>query len=275
MSNVASSPYAVYFTNSIAIASNGPAGASTFNLNANNEQVSFNIAVTDPCAATTANAVVFKDGSANVITSLTVTDGAAAATVTIDAPTNSFATSEGVADRCGSMSAVVYSDNDGNDTNPTNNWAIITGPDFTTGAYTLTIDTTMDLSLIAAEATVAKVLYVKTVVSSYSSQEQYSTFTINIGEAACDCTALLWTNPSVTSVALAVGATDTPTFPVPTADTTNTSSNNAFAKCYASGSTDCATTGSFGAADVKLDDGTASYTTLSSWMTFTTTNNKV
>ena len=214
---------------------------------------------------------MFKDDSANVITSLTVTDGAAAATVTIDAPTNTFAVSEGVADRCGSMSAVVYTDNDGNDTNPTNNWAQITGPDFTTGAYTLTIDTTKDLTLIDDEATVAKTLYVKTVITTYNSQTQYSTFTINIGEATCDCTALLWTNPSPTAVTLAVGSTDTPTFPVPTADTTNTATNNAFAKCYA-GSSPCAVTGMFGSADVKYDDGTPSYTTLPSWMTFTTTN---
>jgi hypothetical protein len=235
--------------------------------------VSFSIAVTDPCSASTAEATVFKDGSNNVITSVTVTDGTAATTITIDAPTNSFATSETVPDRCGSMSAAVYTDNDGNDTNPTNNWAEITGPDFTTGAYTLTIDTTKDLTLIDDEATVAKTLYIKTVIVDYNSQTQYSSFTVNIGEATCDCSALLWTNPSATTVTLAVGSTDTPTFPLPTQDTTNTATNNAFAKCFAGDSpVGCASTGSFAASDVKYDDGTPSYTTLPSWMTFTTTS---
>ena len=268
LSNVSTT--SVYFTNSIAIASNGPAGSSTFNLNASNQQVSFDIAVTDPCAASTANTVVFKDGSGNTITDITVTDGGTT-TVTIDAPTNSFAVSDGVADRCGSISAAVYTDNNGSNTNPTNNWATITGPDFTTGAYTLTIDTTADLTLISDEASVAKTLYIFTQLVDYTSQTQYSSFTVNIGETTCDCTALLWTSPSVTSVSLAVGSTDTPTFPLPTADTTNTASNNAFAKCYAGSSPPgCASTGSFSASDVKYDDGSASGTSLPSWMTFTT-----
>jgi len=133
----------VYFTNSITIASNGPAGSSTFNLNAANERVTFSIEVTDPCSASTAATVVFKDSGDSVVTSTAVTDGNSVV-ITIDSPTNSFSVSEGVSDRCGAMSAAVYTLQDGSDTNPTNNWASITGPDFTTGAYTLTIDTSLD-----------------------------------------------------------------------------------------------------------------------------------
>ena len=133
----------VYFTNSITIASNGPAGSSTFNLNAANERVTFSIEVTDPCSASTANAVVFNDSNPTVVTDIAVTDGNSVV-ITIDAPTNSFSVSEGVSDRCGAMSAAVYTDNNGSDTNPTNNWASISGPDFSTGAYTLTIDTSLD-----------------------------------------------------------------------------------------------------------------------------------
>ena len=110
--------------------------------------------MTDPCGASTATTVTFQDSGNSAITDVTVTDGNSV-TVTIDAPTNSFATSEGIIDRCGSMSTAVYTNNDGTDTNPTNNWASLTGPDFTTGAYTLTIDTSLDQSLIADEATVA------------------------------------------------------------------------------------------------------------------------
>ena len=67
------------------------------------------------------------------------------------------------------MSAAVYTNNDGSDTNPTNNWASVSGPDFTTGAYTLTIDTTADQSLIADEASVTITIYIKTVLVDYSS----------------------------------------------------------------------------------------------------------
>lgn len=97
-----------------------------------------------------------------------MTDGTST-TATIVAPANSFATSEGVNDRCGDMSVAVYTNNDGTDTNPTNSWAAVSGPDFTTGAYTLTIDTTKDLTLIAAEASVTVTIYIKTQLVSYTS----------------------------------------------------------------------------------------------------------
>ena len=74
---------------------------------------------------------------------------------------------------------------------------------------------------------------------------------------------------------VAVGTPQSPTIPVPTADTSARSSNTAFDKCYLSGSTDCAETGSFSASDVTYDDGTPSGTTLPSWITFSSTGNKV
>ena len=108
----------------------------------------------------------------------------------------------------------------------------------------------------------------------YPSQLQYTAFTVNIGEASCDCTALLWTNPSYTTVNIAVASTDTPTVPLPTADTSNRSSNTAFDKCYVGGGS-CATTGSFASADVRYDDGTPSgTTTLPGWITFTSSGSE-
>ena len=220
--------HTVYFTNEVTIASNGPAGSSTFNLNQVSEQVSFSIAITDPCSGSTANSNVFKDsGTDATITAISVTDGNSI-TVNIDAPTNSFAVSESVADRCGSMSLAVYTTNDGSDTNPTNNWASVTGPDFTTGKYVLTIDTSADLNLIADESTVALTLYIKTIIVDYNTQLQYTAFTVNIDATTCDCTALLWTNPSATTQTVAVSATETPSFALPAADTTNTATNAAF-----------------------------------------------
>lgn len=266
LANVGS--HSVYFTNAITISSNGPAGSSTFTLNQVNDQVSFSVTVTDPCSASTASALVFRDpANSSSVTTMAVTDGLSI-TVDIDAPTNSFSTSEGVADRCGKMTASVYTNNDGTDTNPTNNWASLSGPDATTGKYVLTIDTTADLSLIAAEAQVSHVIYVKTTLSDYSSQTQYSAFTVVIDEATCDCTHLAWTNPSATAVSVMVAATSSPTFPVPTADTSATATNNAFSKCYLNGGS-CDTGGTFPAASVVYDDGSASGTSLPSWMTYT------
>jgi len=186
------------------------------------------------------------------------------------APTNSFSTTQGVADRCGKMTAAVYTNNDGTDTIPNNNWAKLTGPDSTTGKYVLTIDTTADLTLIANEASVTKTIYIKTVVSSYNTQKQYSVFTVTINAATCDCTALQWTSPSSTAVAVLVAATSSPTFPLPTADTSARTTNAAFDKCYLGGGS-CATTGSFPAASVVYDDGTSNGASLPSWMTYTST----
>ena len=111
---------------------------------------------------------MFHDSTAAVITSGTVENGQTL-DITIKAPWNSFATSEGVRDRCGAMSAGVYTTNDGSDTNPTNNLASVTGPDFTTGDYTLKIDTTLAMTLIGTAASKAETLYVKTTLKDYTS----------------------------------------------------------------------------------------------------------
>lgn len=162
--------HSIYFTNAITISSNGPAGSSTFTLNQVSDQVSFSVTVTDPCTASTVTALTFKDPSdSSTVTTMPVTDGLSI-TVDIDAPANSFSTSEGVSDRCGKMTTAVYTNNDGTDTNPTNSWASLSGPDATTGKYVLTIDTTKDLTLIAAEAQVSIIIYVKTTLSDYTSQ---------------------------------------------------------------------------------------------------------
>ena len=95
---------ALYFTNVITIASNGPKTNTQFSLNQVSDRISFNVAIQDPCSGSTANAVVFHNANSQVITAGSVTNGNTLA-ITIKAPTNSFATSEGVIDRCGPMSA--------------------------------------------------------------------------------------------------------------------------------------------------------------------------
>jgi len=86
------------------------------------------------------------------------------------APTNSFSSSWGIKDRCKLMTAAVFTNNSGADTVPTSNWAKLTGPDSVTGNYVLTIDTTLDVTLITNEDSVSKTLYIKTVLSSYNTQ---------------------------------------------------------------------------------------------------------
>ena len=219
--------------------------------------------VSDPCSASTANAVVFHDSGASVITSATVVNGQTL-DVTIKRPTNSFAVSEGVNDRCGAMTAQVFTDNDGTDTNPTNSWASITGPDFTTGDYTLKLDTTLALTIIGTSATIDQTLYIKTVISSYTSQKQYTAIVVTINAATCDCSAMLWTNPTATAVTAPVASTTSQTFPLPIQDTSNTATNGAFAKCFLNGGT-CASSGVFPIASVKYDDGSASGIALPGW----------
>ena len=109
------------------------------------------------------------------MTSATVTNGGST-TVTIVAPTNSFATAEGVYDRCGSMSAAVYDNNNGSDVNPTNNWASVSGPDFSTNDYTLTIDTSLKMDLIGESSTTTITIYIKTTIVDYNTQTQYTQF---------------------------------------------------------------------------------------------------
>lgn len=67
------------------------------------------------------------------------------------------------------MSAAVFNLGDGTDTNPTNSWATVTGPNFTTGDYTLKIDTKLALDLVGTASTINKIVYIKTILTSYSS----------------------------------------------------------------------------------------------------------
>lgn len=162
---------AINFVNVITIVANGPASNTVFSVNTAPDQVAFNIVVTDPCTGTSASPVVFHDGSANVITAGTVVNGQSL-DITIKAPWSAFATSEGVLDRCGAMGAAVYTTGAaGPDTNPTNNWASVTGPDFATGDFTLKINTALAMTLIGANAESDQTLYIKTHLADYTSVE--------------------------------------------------------------------------------------------------------
>ena len=198
-----------------------------------------------------------------------MTDGQSAS-VTFTVPKNSVMVSHNdPALLCGTTSFGVFTDQ--SDTAPTNSWAVITGP--VNGVYTVLVDTTKDLTLIDDQASVSKTLQLKSTLDSYNTRTKYTALTVSISAAACDCSALKWSNPSAhNSAVVAVGASETLTVPVPTEDTSAKTTNNLFQKCYAGGGS-CQTTGKF-LANTGITYGNAN-TALPNWITYTPTGQKV
>ena len=150
------------------------------------------------------------------------------------------------------------------------NWAQITE---NAGTYTLTIDTTADLTLIVNESEVTHPLYIKATLDDYTSytRESYTLINIRITAAGCDCTALAWDDPTsgIDVGAITAGvASVTKTLAPPLANTDARSTDAGFDKCYLIGS-DCAETGVY--ESLTWDDGTGA-TTLPSWITFTSSS---
>ena len=198
-------------SNTVTIASNGPAGSTTITPSGDNEKIVFTVTVVDPCITATINDLTFTPST------LAVTDGQSAS-VTFQVPTNNVMdTHNDPALLCGTTSFGVFTDQ--SDTAPTNGWAVITGP--VNGVYTVLVDTTKDLTLIDDQASVSKTLQLKSTLDSYNQRTKYTALTVSISAAACDCSALKWTNPAAhNSAVVAVGASETLTVPVPTEDTT-------------------------------------------------------
>ena len=185
----------------------------------------------------------------------------------------SVETSSGITLVCGTTTYSLHSDNAGATHSYNAGWAVITE---SSGTYTLTIDTTADLSLIANEASVTIALYVKATLDDYTSQtrESYTQIDIVISQAGCDCTALAWDDPSsgIDVGAITAGvASVSKTLAPPVANTSARSTDAGFDKCYLT-SSNCAETGAYDS--VTWDDGTGAVA-LPSWITFTTANNIV
>lgn len=58
--------YEVKLSNTITIASNGPAGSTTFTPSTDSEKTVFTIVVTDPCETATINALTFSPSTVSV-----------------------------------------------------------------------------------------------------------------------------------------------------------------------------------------------------------------
>jgi len=194
--------------------------------------------------------------------------------VTFIRPTTTVEDSTGIASICGDTTYSIHSDNSGTNFAYTSGWAVITGP--TSSTFTLTIDTTVDLSLIANEASVTIPVYIKSTLDSYTAytRESYTLINIVISQTGCNCAALAWDDPTsgIDVGAITAGvASVSKTLAPPTANTAARSTNAAFDKCYLT-SADCATTGAYDS--VTWDDGTGAVA-LPSWITFTSVSNIV
>ena len=198
--------------------------------------VDFNVVITNPCLAAngmTINAIAFTVASPSVV------DGSATYTEW-NAPNTSVDNIQSTDEICGPTSYYVYTDNI-NDIAPSA-WAIITEP--VAGTWRLTLDTTLDLDIIANEATVTKNLWIKTTLDLWS-QSEYEQITIIINSGACECQYLLWNDPAPYVRIVNVGTPQTIGLPTPTPDSaTNQAIYPTFQKCYFNGG-NCGENGQF------------------------------
>ena len=177
------------------MASNGASGATSFTPANAADKVEFTIVISDPCRTATVNAITVSTATNSSPYDKTVVDGSSM-TVTFVRPTTSVETSTGIESVCGETTYSLTTNTSGGAFSYTSGWAVISGP--VSDVYTLTIDTTVDQSLIANESTVTITAYIKATLTDYTAytREVYQQFNIIVTEIACSCTALAWDDPS-------------------------------------------------------------------------------
>jgi len=106
-----------------------------------------------------------------------VTDGSSA-TAKFTRPTTATEDSVSPVLACGETSYSIHSDSNGANFAYTAGWAVITGP--VAGVYSLTVDTTKDLSLIGTEASKTISVYIKATLDDYIAQSIVSYTQIDI-----------------------------------------------------------------------------------------------
>lgn len=152
-------------------------------------------------------------------------------------PTTAAEVTNGIAGVCGTTNYALFKTNTDTAHTYTSTWAVISAPS-STGVYTLTIDTTKDLSLIASEATVTIPLYIRATLNDYNTLKSYTLLNIKINEVTCNCASLAWDNPSsgvdITSTQLlaATAGGFAKVLVKPTANDGAKSTVPAFQKCY-------------------------------------------
>jgi hypothetical protein len=139
------------------------------------DKTTFTLTIVDPCTTATVDDIVYKNAAGTTVTTLAVTDGSSGS-VTFTRPLTSPETETGRFKFCGETSFSIHSDGSGSNFSYTSGWAVITGP--VAGVYTLTVDTTKDLTLIANEASVNINIFVKATVDDYTANsiEKFTSF---------------------------------------------------------------------------------------------------
>ena len=192
--------------------------------------------ITNPCYTTTIPTLTF-----NPSTALQVTDGGTGS-VEFVRSINGVETSTGVALICGDYAFEVYADTA--DAALTSAWVTISPHPTTPATYTFDVDTTVDNTLITTQTESDFTVYVKAYLVDYADVKTYTQKDIKVVAATCDCTALAWDDPSLSTPTIEVNIGSTETIPVPVENTGARSTNAAFDNCYQTAQ-DCATTGSF------------------------------
>ena len=244
--------YTVALTNTITVnAGQGQGSTTSFSP----ADVSITIDVSNPCKTTTISGITFNPSS------ITVADGATA-TAEFSVPGDGVDTANSLTGLCGTKNYAIS-----NASGAVSGWAVITDSSVTAGDKTLTIDPSQYGSHISS--TVSETLTITTTFADWGTNSgTTSTIAVTITAVSCDCAALAWTAPTAATGTINIDATDSSiTVPAPTSDTSARSSNAAFDACYEL-STPCATTGTYASGSIKYADGSASGTTLPSWITW-------
>lgn len=159
-----SQTYSLTLENVIAIASNGPAGASSFA--SGGSTIGFDVVITNPCYTTTIPNLTFNPSALMI-----VTDGATGS-IEFVRPSNSVETSTSVPLICGEYVFEVYQDS--SDTALTSAWITMAGKANTPGTYTFDVDTTVDATLLTSQATQDYTVYIKAYLSDYTDRVTYT-----------------------------------------------------------------------------------------------------
>ena len=87
-------------------------------------------------------------------------------------------------------------------------------------------------------------MYIKAYLDDYTNIVTYTSKTVKVVAATCDCTALAWDDATISTPSIGVNIGSAETIPLPAANTGARSTNAAFDNCYQS-SNDCGIGGSF------------------------------
>ena len=177
----------------------------------NNAQIAFDVIIVDPCTTTTINTI-----GTFTAQPLIITDGSTGFATWSD-PTTALDDAHGATGLCGGYSYSVVEVVGGIDTALATPWAVV---EQIAGVYRLSVDTNVDLDLIANQASVDYALYIKSTLTEYPTIDHKSLITVRIEQAVCDCQWLLWNAPSTVTVDVMVAAptTTSPLLAVPTPD---------------------------------------------------------